>query len=285
MAGSSARETREVRETREAREAATAAAARARVVIRPAHTLAEVQTARRVVDAVWQPSPEDPAVTESLLWPIVHAGNYCAIAYDAGGDTASGDGEPVGVCVAFLGFEPAGALHSHVTGVTAAGAGRNLGFALKQDQRAWALEHGLTTVTWTYDPLVRRNAFFNLTRLGARPVDYLVDFYGQMTDRINRGQGSDRLVVTWDLTSDGVVRCASRGDAEPKPDLSRDALPGNDVRFVEVPEDIERMRAEQPEEARRWRLAVRAELGGLMADGWSVVAMSRDGRYELRRTT
>ena len=68
----------------EARSAATAAAARARVVIRPAHTLAEVQTARRVIDAVWQPSADDPAVTESLLWPIVHAGNYCAIAYDAG---------------------------------------------------------------------------------------------------------------------------------------------------------------------------------------------------------
>src|SRR4029079_12395720 len=119
---------------------------------RPAHTLAEVQTARRVIDAVWQPSADDATVTESLLWPMVHAGNYCAIAYDAGGDSGA-DGEPVGVCVAFLGFEPANGLHSHVAGVTTAGTGRNLGFALKQDQRAWALEHGLSTVTWTYDPL------------------------------------------------------------------------------------------------------------------------------------
>ena len=73
----------------EARAAATAAAARARVEITAAHTLTEVQTARRVIDAVWQPSADDPAVTESLLWPIVHAGNYCAIAYDAGGDSAA----------------------------------------------------------------------------------------------------------------------------------------------------------------------------------------------------
>ena len=186
--------------------------------------------------------------------------------------------------MAFLGFEPANGLHSHVAGVTTAGTGRNLGFALKQDQRAWALEHGLSTVTWTYDPLVRRNAFFNVTRLGARPVDYLVDFYGEMTDRINRGQGSDRLVVTWDLTSAPSYAARPAVCRAEAPLPAGEALPGNDVRFVEVPEDIERMRAEDPDEARRWRMAVRAELGGLMAAGWSVVAVSRDGRYELRRT-
>jgi len=58
-----------------ARTAADAAAARSRVSIRPAATLAEVQTARRVVDQVWRPSADDPAIIESLLWPMVHAGN------------------------------------------------------------------------------------------------------------------------------------------------------------------------------------------------------------------
>ena len=99
------------------------------------------------------------------------------------------------MCVGFLGLHPSYSLHSHAAGVTAAGTGRGIGFALKQDQRAWALERGIGTVTWTYDPLVRRNAFFNLTRLGARPVEYVVDFYGEMTDAINTGQGSDRFMV------------------------------------------------------------------------------------------
>jgi len=185
--------------------------------------------------------------------------------------------------VAFLGLHPAYGLHSHVAGVTDAGAGRNLGFALKQDQRAWALAHGLTLATWTYDPLVRRNAFFNVTRLGARPVGYLVDFYGEMSDAINAGQGSDRVLVEWDLDSDEVAACATRDRTEPIPLVDRTPLPDNDVRFVQVPPDIEQMRAEDPAEARRWRTLVRAELGGLMSQGWSVVSVSRDGYYELRR--
>lgn len=260
-----------------ARAAADAAAARSRVSIRPAATLADVQTARRVVDQVWRPSADDPAVVESLLWPMVHAGNYCVLAYDDEG------GEPIGVCVGFLGLHPAYGLHSHVAGVSDGGAGRNLGFALKQDQRAWALAHGLTTVTWTYDPLVRRNAFFNVTRLGAQPIGYLVDFYGEMTDAINAGQGSDRVLVDWDLGSERVAVCATRSGPEPSPSAERNPLPDSDVRLVEVPPDIERMRVEDPAQARGWRLRVRAELGGLMSQGWSVVSVSRDGFYELRR--
>jgi predicted GNAT superfamily acetyltransferase len=179
--------------------------------------------------------------------------------------------------------EPAHSLHSHAAGVTKAGAGRHIGFALKQNQRAWAIGHGLTTVTWTYDPLVRRNAFFNVTRLGARPVEYLVDFYGEMTDAINAGQGSDRLMVHWDLTSDAVARCATRSIAEPESPTTPNPLSDNHVRYVQVPADIELMRREDPTEARRWRMAVRETLGGLLATGWSVVSVSREGYYELRR--
>jgi predicted GNAT superfamily acetyltransferase len=258
-----------------AREAAEAAASHSGVTIRQAVTLADVETVRRVYDDVWRPPADDPAVTTSVLWPLIHVGNYCAIAFD--GPAA------VGVCLGFLGVEPAHSLHSHAAGVTKAGAGRHIGFALKQDQRAWALGHGLTTVTWTYDPLVRRNAFFNVTRLGARPVEYLVDFYGEMTDAINAGQGSDRLMVHWDLTSDAVARCATRSIAEPESPTTPNPLSDKDVRYVQVPADIELMRREDPAEARRWRMAVRETLGDLLATGWSVVSVSREGYYELRR--
>jgi predicted GNAT superfamily acetyltransferase len=60
-------------------------------------------------------------------------------------------------------------------------------------------------------------------------------------------------------------------------------LPHSEVRFLQVPPDIERMRAEDPAQAREWRRSVRESLGGLMAEGWSVVSMSRDGYYELRK--
>lgn len=50
-------------------------------------------------------------------------------------------------------------------------------------------------------PLVRRNAYFNLVKLGARATDYLPDCYGPMHDGLNRGEASDRLFVEWDLLS------------------------------------------------------------------------------------
>src|SRR6266542_3171738 len=95
------------------------------------------------------------------------------------------DRRMVGASVGFL--HPAGGvfgLHSHITGVRAAARGRGAGFALKQHQRAWALARDLPVVTWTFDPLVRRNAFLNLVKLGAEVVEYLPDFYGPMGDGI-----------------------------------------------------------------------------------------------------
>ncbi len=62
----------------------------------------------------------------------------------------------------------------------------------------------------------------------------------------------------------------------------RKALPDNEIRLVEVPPDIERMRVADPTAARAWRHRVRDELGGLMSSGWTVVSVSRDGYYELR---
>ena len=44
------------------------------------------------------------------------------------------------------------------------------------------------------------NAYFNLVKLGRRAVRYLTDFYGSMTDQIDAGDASDRLLVQWDLS-------------------------------------------------------------------------------------
>ena len=66
-------------------------------------------------------------------------------------------------------------------------------------------------IAWTYDPLIRRNAYFNLVKLGARPAEYLRNFYGAMDDAINGGTETDRMLVHWDLRSDlAVAACAGR---------------------------------------------------------------------------
>ena len=106
----------------------------------------------------------------ALLRALGHGGNYLVGAYRV--DT----GELVGASVAFF-TEPLGAaMHSHITGVLAGTAGRGVGAALKWHQRQWALERGLTRITWTFDPLIARNSYFNLTRLGARAGNLLRRF-------------------------------------------------------------------------------------------------------------
>ena len=106
------------------------------------------------------------------------------------------------------------ALHSHITGVEPGLNGRHVGFALKLHQRAWALLRGVSEIAWTFDPLVSRNAYFNVVKLGARPAEYLPNFYGTMLDSINGNDDSDRLLVRWRLRSPEVV-AACGGDNTP----------------------------------------------------------------------
>ena len=117
-------------------------------------------------------------------------------------------GELLGACIGFFGPPAHAELHSHIAGVGPAGLGRAVGFALKLHQRAWCLRRDVRAIAWTYDPLIRRNGYFNLAKLGARPVEYLRNFYGTMDDAINGGTETDRLLVHWDLRSDLVADAA-----------------------------------------------------------------------------
>ncbi|WP_240973373.1 hypothetical protein [Nonomuraea composti] len=158
------------------------AAARAGVVIRELRKLGEFKQVYRLFDEIWHPEPANAPVTVELMAGFAHTGNYVAGAF-------AGDAM-VGASVGFLAAERS--LHSHVTGAV---IGKGVGYALKLHQRAWCQERGLERITWTFDPLVRRNASFNLVKLGARPEAYLTEFYGAMADAINEGDASDRLLA------------------------------------------------------------------------------------------
>ena len=177
------------------------AAAAAGVQLRELSALDELDQVYRLYDAIWRPDPNNPPVTTELLRALTKAGNYVGGAYD-------GD-ELIGACVGFFEAPAAVAMHSHVAGVSAAARGRNVGFALKLHQRAWALRRGVTAISWTFDPLIRRNAYFNVVKLGARPTEYLPNFYGQMEDGINDGDDTDRLLVRWQLDAPEVGAAAA----------------------------------------------------------------------------
>jgi predicted GNAT superfamily acetyltransferase len=178
-------------------------------------------------------------------------------------------------------------MHSHIAGVAPELSGRGVGYALKLHQRAWALDRGVRTITWTFDPLVGRNAYFNLVKLGAVAAEYLPDFYGGMDDGINGGDETDRLLVRWELDAPGATGAPSDGSVVAL-DRSADGGPvagslDGDRLLVAVPSDVEKLRATDPALARRWRTAVREALVPLLADGAQITGFDKAGWYVLRR--
>lgn len=214
---------------------------------------------------VWDMPAGTHFVPSPMLMVMAHAGNYVV--------AASEDGELVAASMAFLGLEEnRPILHSHVTGVRPDAQGRAIGFSLKQHQRDWCLARGVETVEWTFDPLVRRNGYFNLEKLGATVAAYYTNYYGQMRDGINQGDDTDRCLVRWELTS---PRTTQPSDPHPGDD--------GDVILVPVPDDIVALRQADPDEARKWRLTVREAMGGAIAAGYRATGMTPDGEYVLTK--
>ncbi|MET0233744.1 MAG: GNAT family N-acetyltransferase [Kibdelosporangium sp.] len=242
--------------------------------------LAELHSVYELYNEIWRPDPTNPPITTELLRALTKAGNYVSGAFD--GDIL------VGACVGFFGTPSHTMMHSHVAGVSAAAMGRSVGFALKLHQRAWAISRGLSSIAWTFDPLVSRNAYFNLAKLGATPTEYLPNFYGGMHDAINGSDESDRLLVRWDLRELKMGGSQNRGDAVVALDRSAAGLPvlgsldaSNLV--VAVPRDIEALRTADPDGARQWRAAAREVLGALLAEGARVTGYDRAGWYLVTR--
>jgi predicted GNAT superfamily acetyltransferase len=255
----------------------------------------DVEAASRVVDLfgrVWT-TGGDPLVRRELVWALAASGAYVS--------SATLDGRVVGASLGWVGLDDGEVvLHSHLTAVDSGVRGTGVGLALKRHQRAWCLERDVDRIRWTFDPVVRRNAWFNLTKLGATIVDYAVDFYGPLDDAINAGDDSDRAVVSWDLRSATAV-AAARGRLAP-PDAGRlrregaiviltadadgtpqegDPLQAATPALCATPADVEALRRARPDAARSWRRALRAGLGSALERGWRVDGISRDGWYVL----
>lgn len=268
------------------------AAASAGITIRTLDDIADLEQVRRLYERIWRTGATNPPVTADLLRAMAKAGSYVSGAYD-------GD-ELVGACFGFFSAPARDALHSHIAGVAGRMAGRHVGLALKLHQRAWTLDEGAGAITWTYDPLIRRNSWFNLGKLAADVTEYLPDFYGPMDDDINRTDATDRVLVRWSLDTPAVVAaCAGTPRAVDVERLRADgavvaleasAAGGPIVRpaygrtvLVGVPGDVEGLREQDPGLAGAWREALREVLGGLLAGGARVQGFDRSGWYVVER--
>lgn len=225
--------------------------------IRTLETPDDMASIATMFQQVW--GSVEPIVGVELLRALAYSGSYVAGAYVSD--------HLVGASFGFLArHEGQEALHSHVTGILPGVQHSGVGRAIKDHQREWAAERHIPWITWTFDPLVRRNAWFNLEVLKARVADYLVNFYGQMHDSINTDEESDRLVIAWPTDT---------SDEPSRPVLSG---PGREIQ-VPTPADIVVLRRTDPTAAAEWRLRVRIELGARLAAGAVVTEFTRDGDY------
>ena len=212
--------------------------------IRLATSLADMELVRATADRIWGAGTGN-MVSADYLMALSHAGGYIAGAFTT---TDSPDQTMVACSFGMLArHRQDWCLHSHITGVIPERQNSGLGQRLKYHQYAWAQQAGLSAITWTFDPLVRRNAWFNLQCLGARAVEFHIDFYGPLNDDINGDDETDRLLARWDI--DPANGPSSRSEQVIAPTM-----------LIETPADIVSLRASDPNAARAWRLTMRQQL-------------------------
>ncbi|AZI59117.1 GNAT family N-acetyltransferase [Nakamurella antarctica] len=264
--------------------------------------ITEFDAAARLIGHVFSPDgvshvPADLTVAVSL------AGGYVGGAFI--------DNELIGVAIAFGEIRPwqhpreaptsSLAMHSHVAAVASKARGRRVGWSLKMHQREWALARGVDTIDWTFDPLERRNGFFNMTLLGAQAIQYLPNLYGEIDDDVNRKQETDRVLVRWNLNSPEAIIAASGTLVEPAitdAEMKKSALWPSDRapsapqvfsgaqqmrQLCGTPTDIEALAKTDLAAALSWRRAQRAILQPALDSGAVITGMTRSGWYTLER--
>jgi predicted GNAT superfamily acetyltransferase len=219
----------------------------------------------------------------------------------------------VGFAFGFLGLEGGRLIvHSHMLAVREPYRNLDLAYNLKLAQRERALairiddgradsrtsDIRISEMTWTFDPLQSRNAHLNFTKLGVVSESYKVDFYGPETSSVLHRNGTDRLWVTWPLSSrrvsdrlQGKDNRAEVLDAlstltplihfngDGKPARTDLAAALNRQRIaIEIPSDIVEVERKDPALAWEWRLQTRWAFTEALNAGFSVAEFCRTVR-------
>jgi len=260
--------------------------------IRILETPAEMIQAEDLQRLVW-PGSDAEILPVHILLTFAHNGGLVLGAYEAE--------DLIGLLVGFPGLYPLPdgpqPKHcSHLLGVHPDYQSTGIGFALKRAQWQMLRKQGLALATWTYDPLLSRNAYLNIARLGAVCNTYLVNFYGEMRDGLNASLETDRLQVDWWLNT---RRVSTKLGRRPRLDLGLDHYTSADIQslyrplarpnaclrppqhfthpqdalaLAEIPTDFIALKRQDSPLAREWRIFSREvfttcfSLGYLMTD-------------------
>jgi len=165
-------------------------------------------------------SPEDMTLVEELqraVWPgsetdVVPAHIFITAIHNGGLVIgAFNEDELIGFVFGFPGIDfipdgPRPKHCSHMMGIRPGQRDSGVGFALKRAQWQMVRKQGIDHITWTYDPLLSRNAYLNISKLGAVCNTYRRSEYGDMRDGLNAGLPSDRFQVDWWINTRRVER-------------------------------------------------------------------------------
>jgi predicted GNAT superfamily acetyltransferase len=259
--------------------------------IRPVASYHEYMACEALQREVWGPFG---VVPHHLLLTVQKSGGLVLGAFDH-----DAPGAPlVGFVFGFLARDHCGPKHaSHMAAVSAAYRDARIGEGLKWAQRDHVLAQGLARITWTFDPLISRNARLNIAKLGAVCRTYYVNLYGPEPEGADGDLPSDRFQVDWWIASERVTsRRAGAPDAavlralaplaNPDP-LAPAELPEAEALLLQIPADIDALKAADMPRALAWRLQLRALARAAFASGLTATEYARDGDaglYLLRRT-
>ena len=224
-------------------------------------SLGEQNLARGIFDLTWS-MDTGTEITPNLLQAMVHSGSYLSGAFI--------DNKIVGAAFAFPATNGGLHLHSHMTAVLPEFRDKGVGYALKIDQWNWAKKKIYSHLSWTFDPLVRRNAKLNIAKLGVEISAYFPNFYGDMPDALNAGDESDRLMVSWRTDVDAP----KARELIINPELG-------DI-LIEIPEDIVAIRSKNQSESMKWRRQVREQFLAAFEKNGKVIGFSANNEYVVR---
>jgi len=231
------------------------------IQVRELKSLQDQDSGRKIFDLTWA-MDAGTEITPNLLQAMVHSGAYLSGAFI--------DNKIVGAAFAFPATNGGLHLHSHMTAVLDEYRDKGVGYALKVDQWNWAKKQKYSHLSWTFDPLVRRNAKLNIVKLGVDISSYYPNFYGAMPDALNAGDESDRLMVSWSTAIDAPK--ARELITHPKP---------GDI-LIEIPEDIVAIRFKNQSESIKWRRQVRDQFLAAFEKNGKVIGFSANNEYVVR---
>ncbi|UCG01295.1 MAG: hypothetical protein JSW11_16965 [Candidatus Heimdallarchaeota archaeon] len=150
--------------------------------------------------------------------------------------------------------------------------GRGYGFLLKKAQREEVMKMGYNIIRWNFDPLESQNAYFNIHRLGVISSEYEQNIYGEGESGLDTGLPTDRLLVTWNLTSERVIKKMERKEEKNLGVIPTSKLGefNEEIAYIEIPRDFQSLKKENLNQAYNWRMKTRDQFEAAFRIGFVV---------------